>query len=69
MGRDPRVEPRAGDVVQHDLSMYVVAKKAFFYHVVIVTPGKFKTGKNVCMSQLQWRQVMRAATIIHAEGE
>lgn len=62
MGRDPRVEPRAGDVLQSHSRITVSGRTPRW---VVYT----RKDLNFAMRLTQWKKQMRTATIIHAEGE
>lgn len=62
MGRDPRVEPRAGDVLQSHSLIAVISRTPRW---VVFERDNLR----LAMRLTQWKKQMRAATIIHAEGE
>ena len=69
--RDPRVDPRAGDIVRTpDLRMYVVTKVGTdWVSIVSILPGK-RAGADAFRASIeQYRRTAGEATVIHAEVE
>lgn len=69
--RDPRVDPRAGDVVRMpDGEQYRVTHADELILFRVWTPAfQEEVDFDYARTPLVWRSVCAAATIIHAEGE
>lgn len=63
--RDPRVEPRAGDVLGVNTQTWYVTKSNSDGVCYEVNGGWF----NYSLNRDEWAQTCRDATIIHAERE
>lgn len=70
MARDPRVEPRAGDVVAAYSAIFTITSVAADGFIEFTRRGSGKYSSEPGELPLsQWKHEFATATIIHAEGE
>ncbi len=72
MARDPRVEPRVGDVItlgDRWLRVSYITHGSGWTHMQAEELSRYPVEVSFSFSIPQWQHIHATATIIHAEGE